>query len=338
MNSIRISHIGLNEWESVFVETTVNIASGIEIASWSYVEDPEMADVLLVAQDDAVDLPDLSAFGTPDSVLPITQRFERPITYTELITVLRSLEERVRSGHNKMLQAKAAETLIPELTEVAEMTEPEVDAETRRQVDDRYRRARRFVEETRFLGLIRDILNRGRTTEITHPDYPAVTIFPGENAYTSLGDPMMIPGMFRASSLEFFKREIGDVIASVMLSVDQRRPLFQLIYCAALFGSEGRLFPHSDPNDVLFLVDEPDFGSVPYTTEHRDLSRQMLDGPATVSGIAEFSGVEIGTVIDFCNACDATGLIRRGGPADETSGDGEETQWPGNVRHLFPSP
>jgi len=329
MNSIRISHIGLSEWESVFVETTVSIASGLEISSWTYVEDPEKADVLLVAGEDDVELPDLSEFGAPDSVYPITQRFVRPVTYTELITVLRGLEERVRSGRDRKTQQQSAEPPILEPTEVAGFEEAEVDKQ--------FRQARRFVEETRFLGLISDIVSRGRTTEITHPDFPAVTIFPAENAYTSLGDPMMVPGMFRASSLEFFKREIGDVIASVMLSIDQRRPLFQLIYCAALFGSEGRLFQHSDPNDVLFLVSEPDFGAIPYTTEHRNLALQMLDGPATVSGIAGFSGVDMGTVVDFCNACEATGLIRRDGAAGKADVEGESSAWPDNVRHLYPS-
>ncbi len=330
MNSIRISHIGLNEWESVFVETTVNIASGIEIASWDYVNEPESADVLLVPNDKMDgELPDLPSYAQEGVNRPITQRIARPVTYTDLIAVLRNAEELVRSARTVVAQQPVAEPLIPDLVDTVDLVEGDAVVDGEPQAEEQFRPARRFVEETRFLGLIGDVLRRRRTTEITHPDFPSVTIFPLENAYTSLGDPMMIPAMFRASSLEFFKREIGDVIASVMLTIDQKRPLFQLVYCAALFGSEGRLFPHSDPNDLVFLVDEPDFGSVPYTAEHRNLARQMLDGPASIAGIAKFAGVDIHTVIDFCNACEAVGLIRKGvSPDSET---------PGRVRHLYQS-
>ena len=352
MSSIRLSHLGLSEWESEFVKTTVRIASGLDISSWSFLEDAESADVLLVPDNQGTDadLPNLQSFETPESTLPIRLRFERPITYTFLIAALRDVEEQVRIGRAKRERRQPAVAELPATPEIPELTDvvkaPPADSghEARGKLDERFRPARRFVEGTRFLGLVYDVLRRGRTTEITHPEYPSVTFFPGEGAYTSLGDPIMLPAMFRASALEFFRREIGDVIASVMLTIDQRRPLFQLVYCAALFGSEGRLFPHADPDELLFLVEEPEFASIPYTTEHRNIARQMLDGPATLTRIAEMTGTGIATVVDFCNACEATGLIRRGeargalAEAGEERADISDSQLLGQVRHLFQSP
>ena len=111
----------------------------------------------------------------------------------------------------------------------------------------------------------------------------------------------------------------------LVFSIDQRQPLFQLVYCAALYGSEGRMLRHANPDDKLFLIEMPDFDSIPYTAEHRSLARQMMDGPVSLSELVTISGTEIGTVIDFCNACEACGLIRRGDAGRADAGGGEES-------------
>ena len=165
-------------------------------------------------------------------------------------------------------------------------------------------------------------------------------MFPKQDVYTSLGDSITMPSMFRASSLEFFKRDISDAIAAVMLSIDQRRPLCQLVYCAELYGSEGRMLRHANPDDKLFLLEQPDFDLIPYTAEHRSLASQMMDGPVSLSELVTMSGADISTVIDFCNACEASGLIRRGRPeagSDGEPGSQQDDSLPGKVRYLFDS-
>ncbi len=317
MEKLRKSCVGLSEWESVFVETTVNLAAGIEIAAWSCVDDPENADVLLVSDEDA-------AQAARDAhERPMTRVVSRPVTHSDLIAMMRELEEILRT---------------PVLTEKveAEVEEPDCDV-----LGDRVRPARRLHPATRYLGLLQQAIQRGRTVEITHPAHPAVTVFPGENAYTSLGDPLMVTDMFRTSSLEFFKREISDVIAVVMLSVDRRQPLWQLVYCAALFGSEGRLLPNFDAADTLSLVGEPEFGSVPYTAEHRQISSYLLEAPASLAEIVTATEIDAATVIDFCNACEAIGLIRRGKGTHVESGStmpveiDDDSHLMKRVRHLF---
>ncbi len=345
MEKLRISCVGLSEWESVFVETTVSLAAGIEIAAWDCVSDPDDADVLLVANDEGTaDAPDSGPDGRQR---PITCGVTRPVTHSDLITMLRELEDILRTP--VLTETVEPEPLEEEEADIVEDAQPVVeDVEAVQKADeeicdvlgDRVRPARRLHPATRYLGLLQQAIQRGRTVEITHPAHPAVTVFPNENAYTSLGEPLMVPDMFRTSSLEFFKREISDVIAVVMLSVDRRQPLWQLVYCAALFGSEGRLLPNYDADDTLVLVGEPEFGSVPYTAEHRQISSYLLEAPATLSEVVTATGVDAGTVIDYCNACEAIGLVRRVGHA--TGGAGampaeidDDSHLMKRVRHLF---
>ena len=49
--TLRISAIGFDKGETTFIRTTVELASGIEIGSWDYVDDGSAADVLLLNLD-----------------------------------------------------------------------------------------------------------------------------------------------------------------------------------------------------------------------------------------------------------------------------------------------
>ncbi len=334
MEKLRIACIGLSEWESVFVETTVSLAAGIEIGAWTCVADPGDADVLLVSNEEsAVGAPDAGPGSHPG---PVTRGVPRPVTHSDIITTLRELEDVLRTP----MLADAAEPPTADVDEVTGEFQAVEDVDCN-VLGDRVRPARRVHPATRYLGLLQQAIQGGRTVEITHPAHPAVTIFPSENAYTSLGEPLMVPDMFRTSSLEFFKREISDVIAVVMLSVDRRQPLWQLVYCAALFGSEGRLLPNFDAGDTLALIGEPEFGSVPYTAEHREISSYLMEKPATLSEIVTATGIAAGTVIDFCNACEAIRLIQRVGHASTGSGEAmpaeidDDSHLMKRVRHLF---
>ena len=171
------------------------------------------------------------------------------------------------------------------------------------------------------------------------PDIPTILVFPEQNAFLSADDPTSIPRMFRDSALSFNVRELSDDAASAALSMNNHQPLSRLIYCAALFGSEGRLLLHSNPQDALRLIDWPDFDAVPHLPEHREIAKFMLINAASLSDIAESTDISIGIVIDFCNACEAVGLVRRlpSGSPGPVGSDIERGSSPllGRVRDLF---
>jgi hypothetical protein len=162
-----------------------------------------------------------------------------------------------------------------------------------------------------------------------------VLILPDHNAFVSSGDPTLIPRMFRDSAMSFGVTRLSDEVATAVLESDKRRPLGQLIYCAALFGSEGRLVLNSSPGDELSLVEMPDFDAVPHLPEHRAIARHMIDHPGDLAAIAVSTGVSINVVIDFCNACEAVGLVRRAGAGGSTTGERRVMQLFDRMRDLF---
>ena len=105
MDPLRFSMVGLSRWESVFVQTTVDLASGLDIAPWHFVDDPKRADVLLVngdhrgtlstSDDKNAERPIVVSFtADPESETPASIRgLTRPVGYMDLIAVLKEIEQ-----------------------------------------------------------------------------------------------------------------------------------------------------------------------------------------------------------------------------------------------------
>lgn len=177
----------------------------------------------------------------------------------------------------------------------------------------RIRPSRRFRENTRLLGLLQDASLRRGITEITHPGFPSLTIIPAEHAYACEVDPAAIASLFRTPAWSFNERELDPVVAARALAQVRREPLWRLLYCAALFGSEGRLLADVGPEDQLRLIAAPDFSAVPHEAAHRAVAAHLATQADTLVGTARATGVGLESVIGFCNACEQVGLVERNG-------------------------
>ncbi len=325
MDPLRISLVGLSRWESVFVQTTVDLASGIDLASWRLVNDPKSADVLLVDEDRRVNgaptenrdrkgRPIVVSFSgeTPTPGRGLT----RPVSYGDLVAVLKEIECELGEPE---AEPRATPSPAPEPQSVVAPKRAS-DASNALQVPpgrsdealaDKTRPARRFVEATRLIGLLKRVVDTGDPIEIAHEHYPSILVLPKYSAYSTLAKTLAIPGLFRCSALEFRLQAISDDRAEDAIASDRCRPLSRLLYGASLFGSEGRLLLNVDLDDKLRLNNWPDFDAVPHLPEHKTIAKFMLVHTETLGEIAAATDVPIDTTIDFCNACEATGLLER---------------------------
>lgn len=324
MDPLRISMVGLSRWESVFVETTVDLASGIDLASWRLVNDPENADVLLVDADRRGNGAIVDNMGKNR---PIVVSFSgqagfagrgitRPVSYAELIALLKEIESELSEppdDNESRAVATNDTTESPPVTKVKEaaralQSEPVKSEDT---LVAKGRPAKRFVEATRLIGLLKQAVEAGQPVELVHPEHPSLLVFPNYSAYSTPAESLAIPRMFRCSALDFEHRSISEKEALDALASDRCRPLSRLLYCASLFASEGRLLLNADPMDSLRLTNWPDFDAVPYLPEHKAIAKYLLVHSARLDDIAAATGIRIAVIIDFCNACEAAGLIER---------------------------
>lgn len=212
------------------------------------------------------------------------------------------------------VRAMALTAAAAELASTANDREPEAtdpSATTGRYLRAFARPAKRFFADTRFAGLLKQALGKSYVTEIAHPVWPIVTIYPMLQAYTSTADPVELVPMFRTSALEFTTRQIEFEVAVGALDDRARQPLWRLFFAAYLHGAEGRLLPHGDREDWLHLIDAPDLEQMPYVRDHRRLAEYLQEHSQKLAVIVQATGINIEVVIDFCNACEAVGLLER---------------------------
>lgn len=174
------------------------------------------------------------------------------------------------------------------------------------------RPARRFYEATRFLGILKSSIEKNQATEITHYQFPAVRIYPDQKTYASSRNSRFPIKMFRTLAVEFSNQKLTKMSEREAPVDWQIKPLWQLLFLATLYGSEGRLLEGTQLSDKLQLVSEPDYNIVPGKPEYEAISRTMKTYETiNLKTIADKSGIRIETVIDFCNACEEAQLIER---------------------------
>ncbi|MES9833156.1 MAG: hypothetical protein ABW139_13045 [Candidatus Thiodiazotropha sp. DIVDIV] len=170
---------------------------------------------------------------------------------------------------------------------------------------------RRFNEEKRFLGLVRNLVSLGRSTEIKHYIYPPVRIYPEQQVFAQKSCHGLSPELFSAQVSGFSSHE---------LKTDEQEPpdgwdtcpLWLIFYLAALYGSRGRLKKNHNLQDRLSLTSIPDFDLVPHDFGYKAIADfMMVNESQEITAIADGSGVNIETVIDFCSACEEIDVIDR---------------------------
>ena len=201
------------------------------------------------------------------------------------------------------------------------------------------RPAKRFYAATRFLGLLKDIIETGLATEITHHQFPAVRIYPDQQTYATPQDNKLSAQVFKTLVVEFSSHELSKQNEREIPVNWQVKPLWKLLFLAALHGSEGRLMENARIADKLQLISEPDYNIVPRAPEYEAIVNAMpADEPVCLKTIADESGVTVETVIDFCNACEEVQFIKRISSAEPSASTTAKPSHPGLYRSPVDEP
>ena len=193
---------------------------------------------------------------------------------------------------------------------LTEITSPPADLVSTKTTDQKSPFAETFIADSRLLGIVLNTIENGHTTLISHKNYPELKIFPDNGWFVFSEELDSHPEMFREAadsfSIEILENEIKDELFSGRLP----QSLWKLLFTAALFGSEGRLLKDLDSEKPFHLVHTPYFGMIPHTADHISISEYMVNNNVTIDTISNDTNIDIETVIDFCNACDAIQLLQ----------------------------
>ncbi|MGF1547040.1 MAG: hypothetical protein ACFCUG_06915 [Thiotrichales bacterium] len=245
---------------------------------------PEAPPAAVLANDEAViDV----ALATP---VPAAPRGEPPVVVVSSVV---SIGGRTARSNASLPIGADAPDAEPSLQGLLPMSSPHPIRELARP-------SRLFRPQVRLLGLVRALTTQGHATEVIAEDYPPLQILPITGTFLFPAALDAFPDLYTVPVWRFQTR---DVTAGQLLPGVKPRPLWQLFYCAALYGSRGRLCQFADPEGQIRLREAPDFTVVPHTPQHLQLAAFMTTQAADFATIARETGVDYATLISFHNAC-----------------------------------
>lgn len=111
-------------------------------------------------------------------------------------------------------------------------------------------------------------------------------------------------------------------LPAIAAALGGSQPLSRLAWMCALSSGNGALMPGFSPNDKYKLLKWPQ--TEREFPKHFRIATVMMKGPATLTEIAELSTAPLGEVIDYVNACLASGVAEpdAAAPAPVDAGKG----------------
>lgn len=167
-----------------------------------------------------------------------------------------------------------------------------------------------FNPDSRLLGILYRVIESGKTTLITHPEYPELRIFPDNGWFVFSEELDSYPQMYREPATSFSIEVVEEEIKDELFSGRLPQSLWKLLFTAALFGSEGRLLENLNRELPFYLIHTPYFGMIPHTADHIKIAEYMVNHHEHLETISKKTDVDPETIIDFCNACEAIKLLK----------------------------
>ncbi len=365
----KIAAVGLESREHALLETTIDLAAGIETGRWQIVSEQATAQVIIAntetPEGQAILQQEPSQTGA--LVIPYTNSAEHkingltlvsPLSYKSITSLLKKLEAELNSRKrvkaapivnledstereglvevNNTQVIEQTEKIAQEVSNEADVKKINTDEITKHKIDwlsedeveefetepltsevissnnfvQQKPSNQTFVAKTQLLGLIFNSIESGKTTQISHANYPVLRIFPDNGWFIFTEELDSYPEMFREPAESFTLDILDNDIKDELFSGRLPQSLWKLLFTAALFGSEGRLLENLDSEKPFHLVHMPYFGMIPHTADHVTTAEFLVNNHKNLEAINNDINIDTKTIIDFCNACDAIQLLR----------------------------
>ncbi len=331
----KIAIVGLAKKDRVILKAAIETASGFETGLWELSDTDTEAQALILDPDSPQGGKAIERFADKDDAplfigVANTERQEQsvlrfmiepPLIYKNILVTLRQIDllvkspsddgndqEKLINGHDRKEQNKIKiQARVELITDVKNETEPERQIPEVSEVVSIVRNE--ALESVRLHHLIKDIINEGKSVEIRHSDFPTIKICSEKQWFIFSGDLGKQTDLFRTRVSEFIIEDKGDEIRKHAFSSSFPKALWELVYIATLEGTEGELQTPLLSEDRLHLAELPKFEMAPHNEEHLAIADYMINHSVAVAKVASDLEIELCTVIDFSNACQALGLL-----------------------------
>lgn len=174
----------------------------------------------------------------------------------------------------------------------------------------------KFYDPDRYLiGIVRECLADGVSRRLSCADGGGTLLVDPERALCLVfSDNVALLPILSASRDKIQVQLLSQAdLAEALAAHAQALAVNDVLFLSALLGSHGRIWRGCANDEPVRLRQWPGLGHLPNSVEYINLAAFMSGNNADVQTIAERTGMPVGQVIDFHNACMAVELLDRGG-------------------------
>lgn len=176
---------------------------------------------------------------------------------------------------------------------------------------------RTFTPQQYLLGLVQTTIREGLTRKYSLSGCADIVVLPEKNLYYSSAKLENLKAIFEAPA-DKIKVSLIDLkkLDNIMDQLTTRsKPLDDLLWSAALYGSKGRLLTGVNLEEIIRLKYWPDIAHLPNYAQNLPIAA-FLNGNATdLNTVAEQTETPLPVVYNFYNACETLGFLEKGVPA-----------------------
>lgn len=168
-----------------------------------------------------------------------------------------------------------------------------------------------FAPSRYLLGLIQVTMREGIVRKYAWQGCADIIVIPDKKLYYSSAELQDLKPFFEAPArnIKVSLLDINKLDNIIDQLIAKSRPIDDLLWCAAQYGSKGRLLKSADPDTPVRLKYWPDIAHLPDYRQYLPLAAFLNSNATDISTIAEQTQTALGVVNNFYNACVTLDLL-----------------------------
>lgn len=170
-----------------------------------------------------------------------------------------------------------------------------------------------FSPNRYFLGLIQATLREGLARKYARQGCADIIVIPDKQLYYSSAKLEDLKPFFETpvKNIKVSLIDIKKLDNIINQLIAKSQPIDDLLWCAAQYGSKGRLLKSANPNSIIQLKYWPDIAHLPDYRQYLPLAAFLNNNATDIPTIAEQTNTPLALVHNFYNACATLGLLEK---------------------------
>ncbi|MCK4492774.1 MAG: hypothetical protein KAU26_01860, partial [Methylococcales bacterium] len=283
----------INEARVIFVASARNLTQD----QWDAIQEQYTGAILVAYSDNLAPL--MCQYKLLTNITKLPARSELIVLLNQLAV---ELEQKKPLVTTTLLETAQIPSKLSEKNDVIEDLTPIISPNEH--IESRF-----FFPNYYFLGILLESIASGRRYDCKSPCGAHLYVCSNQKKYFFSANKTNLNELLLRSADDFMVTELSQMDFEQITKSMESKKLNDLLWSAAVAGSQGRLMKGHGLNDVIHLKHWPDIAHIKTANHYLIIAAFMSRNTVDIETIANQTEQTLEDVIDFHNACDVLGLI-----------------------------